>query len=102
MCIRDSYKVAQLAGKPMSAQELLYLATLGSAKSLYLDDKIGNFEQNKEADFVVLDGAATELMKRRSDAAGDIAEKFFAMVMLGDDRAIFATHIMGDCVYTRE
>ena len=100
--LAEAYKVAQLAGRPMSAQELLYLATLGSAKSLYLDDKIGNFEQNKEADFVVLDGAARELMKRRSDAAGDIAEKFFAMVMLGDDRAIFATHIMGDCVYTRE
>lgn len=86
----------------MSAHELLYLATLGSAKSLYLDDKIGNFEQNKEADFVVLDWAATELLKRRSDAANDIAEKFFAMVMLGDDRAVFATHIMGNCVYTRD
>ena len=100
--LAEAYKVAQLAGRPMSAHELLYLATLGSAKSLYLDDKIGNFEQNKEADFVVLDWAATELLKRRSDAANDIAEKFFAMVMLGDDRAVFATHIMGNCVYTRD
>ena len=100
--LAEAYKVGQLAGRPMSAQELLYLATLGSAKSLYLDDKIGNFEQNKEADFVVLDWAATALMKRRSDATNDIAEKFFAMVMLGDDRAVFSTYIMGNCVYTRD
>ena len=31
------------------------LATLGAAEALYLDDRIGNFEAGKEADFIVMD-----------------------------------------------
>ena len=32
-----------------------YLATLGGARALYLDDLLGNFDKGKEADFVALD-----------------------------------------------
>ena len=78
-----------------------YLVTLGGAKSLYLDQRLGNFEAGKEADFVVLDLAATPIMKRRMAHADSIADQLFALMMLGDDRAVFATHIMGQCQYTR-
>jgi guanine deaminase len=59
------------------------------------DDRIGNFVAGKEGDFVVLDLAATPLMARRMANAADIVERLFVLMMLGDDRSVLATHIMG-------
>ncbi len=92
----DAYKVTQLSGGKLSAFQALYLATLSGAKALYLDDKIGNFEQGKEADFVVLNYDSTPLIKRRLKAATTLHDKLFALMMLGDDRSISATYIKGE------
>jgi len=91
----EAYKVAQLGGQRLSPLRAFYLATLGSACSLYLDDRIGNFAAGKEGDFIVLDLEATPLMARRMANAADLVERLFVLMMLGDDRAVFATHIMG-------
>ena len=50
-------------------------------------------------DFVVIDSAASPTTPRRLSLANDIAEKLFALVMLGDDRAIAATYVMGKLAY---
>ena len=100
--LSDAYKATQLNGQKLAPLQALYLATLAGAKALYLDDKIGNFETGKEADFVVLDWQSTPLLRRRVEAAKDLVEKLFALIMLGDDRAIFATHIMGRCAHRRD
>ena len=73
----------------------LYHATLGGARSLYLDDRIGNFERGKEGDFVVLDLAATPLLARRMAHTATLPERLFALMMLADDRAVAATYLMG-------
>ena len=52
-------------------------------------------EAGKEGDFIVLDLEATPLMARRMANAADLVERLFVLMMLGDDRAVFATHIMG-------
>jgi len=98
--LSDSYKVTQLLEKKLSAYEALYLATLGGAKALYLEDKIGNFETGKEADFVVLDFNPTPLLKRRISHCQDLHEKLFCLLSLGDDRSIAATYIMGEMAYS--
>ncbi len=95
--LAEAYKVQQLSGQQLSPIRLLYLATLGNARALYLDDVIGNFNQGKEADFIVIDYAATPLIERRIKSAKTLQEKLFAMIILGDDRAVFATYIMGKC-----
>ena len=100
--LSDAYKVTQLNGQKLAPLQALYLATLAGAKALYLDDKIGNFETGKEADFIALDWHSTPLLGRRVDATKDLVEKLFALIMLGDDRAIFATHIMGRRAYQRD
>ncbi|PID48796.1 MAG: guanine deaminase [Proteobacteria bacterium] len=92
----NAYKVTQLLGHQLSAWQALYLLTLGGAKALYLDDKIGNFEQGKEADFVVLDLQATPLLKRRLHKVRDIHDLVFALLMLADDRAVAATYTLGE------
>ena len=91
----EAYKVSQLRGDKLSPFQLLYLATLGGAKALYLDDKIGNFTPGKEADFVLLNPQATPLLTRRLRHCQGIAERLFVLMMLGDDRVVSNTWIMG-------
>jgi guanine deaminase len=93
--LSDAYKVLQLNGQSLPGYRALYLATLGAAKALYLDDRIGNFTTGKEADFVVLDSSSSPLANRRLSRATKVAEKFFALMMLGDDRVVSATYLMG-------
>lgn len=92
----EAYKIMQLQGEQLSAHKAFYLATLGGAKALYLEDKIGNFETGKEADFVVLDYNATELMEYRLSFAKNIDEILFAIMMMGDDRLVKDTYILGE------
>ena len=93
--LNEAYKVLQLGGQSLSAASGFHLATLGGAHSLYLDDRIGNFAPGKEADFVVLDPRATPLLARRSAACTTVEERLFVLMMLGDDRAVAATYVMG-------
>lgn len=100
--LNEAYKVCQMAGQSLSAYRALYLATLGSAKALYIDDHVGNFAVNKEADFIVLDWDSTPLMKRRMEAASTLEEKLFALFIMGDDRAVSKTYIRGECAHSRD
>lgn len=99
--INEAYKVQQLQGYNLNALRSFYLATLGGAKALDLDSQVGNFELGKEADFLVLDYASTPLMKMRTGVAKSIEEKLFVLEMLGDDRAVRETWVMGDRLYRR-
>lgn len=100
----EAYKVAQLRQQKLSPFKALFLATLGGARALSLEDQLGNFEVGKEADFVVLNPQATPLMKLRNGETlgtdlASLADQTFGLIMLGDDRAITATYIMGELAY---
>ncbi len=97
----EAYKVQQLQGTSLSPAYALYLATLGGAKALSLDDKLGSITPGKEADFALLDPAATPLLERRTSLRDDPLDVFFALMTLADDRAIAATYSAGKCVHTR-
>ncbi len=99
--INEAYKVQQLQGYNLSPLRALFLATLGGATALDLHDRIGNFERGKEADFIVLDYRATPLMDYRLSQCSDLAEKLFVLQMLGDDRAIRETWVMGCQEYAK-
>jgi guanine deaminase len=104
----EAYKIVQLQGEKLSSFKALFLATLGGAKALCLEDKIGNFDVGKEADFIVLDLQATPLMALRNSQTppaktkAEIAEKAFTMMILGDDRTIRATYIAGELAYSKK
>lgn len=97
----ESYKVAQMGGHRLSPLRAFYLATLGGARSLYLDDQIGSFEPGKHADFVVLDPDATPLLARRMARTAALADRLFLLMTLGDDRAVAATYVGGRAVHER-
>lgn len=92
----EGYKVQQLRGDPLSPFQSFYLATLGGAIALDLEGTIGNFTQGAEADFIVLDYHATPLMDRRMQHCTNLSEKLFILSILGDERHVIATHIMGE------
>ncbi|ASM30970.1 Guanine deaminase [Serratia marcescens] len=95
----EAYKVGQLQHYRLAAVEAFYHATLGGARALSLDDKIGNFNVGKEADFVVLDPAVTPLQQLRYANSATSAEQGFVLMTLGDDRNIYRTYVNGKVVY---
>ena len=97
--LNEAYKVQQLQGDKLSAFESFYHATLGGAKALDLDSKLGNFNVGKEADFVVLNLNATALQTLRQQRAKNIEDALFALFTMGDDRNIQATYIYGQKAY---
>jgi len=99
--LSEAYKVLQLNGQSLSAERAFYLATLGGARSLYLDERIGSFAAGREADFVVLDPQATPLLARRSAACATLAERLFVLMTLGDDRAVAETWVLGEPAWRR-
>jgi guanine deaminase len=100
--MNEAYKVARLKGSYLPALRMFYLATLGAARSLCLDDTIGSLAAGREADFIVLDPQATPLLARRSANTDSLEEQLFALALLGDDRAIAATYAGGRLVHTRQ
>ncbi|MBB61186.1 guanine deaminase [Stutzerimonas balearica] len=99
--LNEAYKVMQLQGKKLDPFKSLYLATLGGARALYLDDRIGNLQPGKDADFVVLDYQATPLINYRLRQARTLEEKLFALTILGDDRAVKETFAAGESVHRK-
>jgi guanine deaminase len=100
--LNAAYKVAAMAGHKLNAVQAFYLATLGGAHALHLDDRLGRLAPGYEADLVVLDPKATPLMAFRNEYCRDIVEQLFMLMVLGDDRAVRATYVAGETVYDRE
>ena len=99
-----AYTIAQLQEQTISPFQMMYLATLGSAKALGLQEQLGNFQPGKEADFVVFDTQATPLMKLRNphvpaQSLDELSSQLFALIILGDDRAVAATYVNGSLIY---
>jgi guanine deaminase len=97
----EAYKVLQLQGQRLDPFRALYLATLGGARALYLDERIGNLLPGKDADFVVLDLKATPLLEHRLAQSRSLAETLFALTILGDDRTVRETFAAGQSVHRR-
>ncbi len=100
----EAYKVAQLQRQTLTPFQTLYLLTLGAAHALKLEQNLGNFQPGKEADFIVLNGQATSMMQLRNGATmpqtlEELSDRLFGFWMLGDDRAVQETYILGQKVF---
>jgi guanine deaminase len=99
--LHEAYKIVQMSGRTLGVLDAFHLATLGAAQALGLDGEIGNLAPGKAADFAVLDPQATPLLARRFARAQDLRERLFVLMMLGDDRAVAATYVLGKPMHRR-
>ncbi len=81
------------AGLSLSPQHLWWQHTAGAARAMGLDGVVGNLLPGCEADFVVINPAATPLLARKTSLASNLDELLFSMIVLGDDRLIEKTVI---------
>jgi guanine deaminase len=92
----EAYKVLQMNGQSWPALQAFYQMTLGNARALGLQSRIGSIEPGREADLVVLDSRATPAMAHRMEAVeGDLSEELFVLMTMGDDRAVAQTYVAG-------
>ncbi|WP_295524530.1 guanine deaminase [uncultured Pseudacidovorax sp.] len=80
-------------GQSLAPSRLWWLHTAGAAQALGLAGIIGNLQPGCEADFLVLNPAATPLLARKSAHAASLEELLFALIVLGDDRVVERTMI---------
>jgi guanine deaminase len=102
---------AEAERNKLSPYRAFYLATLGGARSLYLDDLLGNFATGKEADFIALDWNAGQLAMawhqslattgEAPETMEQAAQLLFGVMTVGDDRNIDETWIAGRRAYKK-
>jgi guanine deaminase len=97
----DAYKVQQVQNVSLSPFQLWFLATLGGARALRLDDETGSLEAGKSADFLVLDLHATPLLSMRTSRASSLEDLLAGLIFMGDDRAVKRSVIAGRIVSSR-
>ncbi|OYX85306.1 MAG: guanine deaminase [Azorhizobium sp. 32-67-21] len=103
--------VSEAERNKLSAYRAFWSITLGGAEGLYIDDVIGNFEPGKEADFVALDWnggppatawhQSIALAGERPETMEEAANLLFGIMMVGDERAVDETWVMGQRLYKK-
>ena len=102
--MNEAYKVTQLRKaftknpddvKPLDPFQNYYIATLGGARALGLEDYIGSFFPGKEADFIVLNLQSTPILALRESRSQTLRDTLFALEIVADDRTVEHTYIMG-------
>lgn len=85
----------------LSFEEIVFLATLGNARVLGLDDKIGNFEPGKRFDALMIDVGLNDSINVSGweDNSLALVKKW---VFLGDDRSIRLVFVNGKLVSGKE
>jgi guanine deaminase len=98
----EGYKVLQLRGQLISPLKSFYWITLGNARALSLEDRIGTLDAGTEADIVVIDSRATSAMALRMETVTSLFEELFVLQTLGDDRSIVEVYVAGEASHPAE
>ncbi|MCA1367084.1 guanine deaminase [Bradyrhizobium sp. BRP14] len=91
----EAYKVLHLQGQRLSPLNSFYMMTLGNARALDLEDRIGSLHAGADADIVVLDSRAKPAMELRMQVASSLAEELFVLQTMGDDRSVTEVYVAG-------
>jgi guanine deaminase len=104
--LADAFKVhisePGAAGVSLHPAEMLFLGTVGGARALDMENRIGNLDTGREADFLVVDparwpplGAAISSGARSDDAELARDQTLFALLMTMREPAIAQVFVQG-------
>ncbi|AFL49578.1 guanine deaminase [Sinorhizobium fredii] len=91
----EAYKVLHLQGQRLSPLRSFYMMTLGNARGLDLEHRIGSLHVGADADIVILDSRAKPAMQLRMQVASSLAEELFVLQTMGDDRCVAEVYVAG-------
>lgn len=91
----EGYKVIALLGEKINPFASFWQITLGNARALSIDDRVGTLDVGTDADITVLDARATLAMALRMETVSTLAEELFLLQTLGDDRAVSEVYVAG-------
>lgn len=94
-----SYKLDDF--NPINNWEALYLATVGGAKALNMDNVLGNFLPGKKFDGLVVDIAAKDTPIDSNHLPSSTLTKLEKFLFLGDDRNIVKVFVDGKLVISK-
>ena len=90
------------AGVALHPAEMLFIGTLAGARALDMEDRFGNFDIGKEADFVVIDPASTPALDgpitngaRADDPELSRDQTLFALLMGIRESSIAGVYVQG-------
>ncbi len=93
--LAEGFKVLQLRGQRLTPLASFYLMTLGNARALSLEGRIGALEPGADADIVVLDARATPQMALRMETVASLGDELFVLQTCGDDRSVAEVYVAG-------
>lgn len=88
-------------GGDISPTTAFYMATLGGAKALRLDDKIGSLERGKEADFIIVNPQRLSPIPPEKEINILPEHLLSSLIFRGDDRVVEQTYVRGTLCYDR-
>ncbi|MEO4000520.1 guanine deaminase [Mesorhizobium sp. CAU 1732] len=91
----EGYKVIALQGEKLNPLASFWQITLGNAKALSIDARVGTLDAGTDADIVVLDARSTPGMALRMETVETLAEELFLLQTMGDDRAVREVYVAG-------
>ncbi len=101
-CFKVHISEPGAAGVSLHPAQLLFLGTVGGARALDMEDRIGNLDAGKEADFLVVDPrrwaplqAAIEYGSRSPDPDSSRDQTLFALLMAMREPAIARVYVQG-------
>lgn len=80
---------------PLKVTEAFFLATLGGARALGLEERIGSFQPGKQFDALLVDMTACPVLRHTGESLHQCLQRF---VFLGDDRWIASVRVNGASV----
>jgi guanine deaminase len=91
----SAYVVQQQLGASLNPLRQFYFGTLGGAKTLDWQDKVGRIAIGYEADLVVLRWASNPIEKNRQQQCKTLSDRLFSLSTLGGRASIAATYVLG-------
>ncbi|MBZ0169573.1 Guanine deaminase [Candidatus Methylomirabilis lanthanidiphila] len=88
-------------GGDISPTTAFYLATLGGARALRLDDKIGSLVCGKEADFIIVNPQRLSPLPTEKWVEISPDTLLSRLIFCGDDRIVEQTYVRGTLCYDR-